>query len=267
VHTTPLTVTSRDGTTIAYDKVGHGPPVILVAGALCSRSSWSGPELAHLLAPRFTVYNYDRRGRGDSGDTQPYAVMREIEDIEALIDAADGSACLYGHSSGAALALEATVRLGTKVKRLAMYEAPYNDDPAAQQAWKDYLKHLSEALAAGRRGDAVALFLRYTGMPADQIDRMRQTPTWPMFEAIAPTLAYDHAAILGDDAAVPADLAARVNVPALVMSGAVSYPFMHDTARALGKAMPNAQVRSLEGQTHAVDVDVLAPVLMEFFGT
>jgi len=193
--------------------------------------------------------------------------MRETEDIEALIDAADGSACLYGHSSGAALALEATVRLGNKVKRLAMYEAPYNDDPAAQRAWKDYLKHLSDALAAGRRGDAVALFLRYTGMPADQIDRMRQMPTWPMFEVIAPTLAYDHAAILGDDAAVPAGLAARVNVPALVMSGAVSYPFMHDTARALGKAMPNARVRSLEGQTHAVDVDVLAPVLVEFFGT
>jgi len=265
VHTTPLTVTSRDGTTIAYDKVGHGPPVILVAGALCSRSSWSGPELAHLLAPRFTVYNYDRRGRGDSGDTQPYAVMREIEDIEALIDAADGSACLYGHSSGAALALEATVRLGTKVKRLAMYEAPYNDDPAAQQAWKDYLKHLSEALAAGRRGDAVALFLRYTGMPADQIDRMRQTPTWPMFEAIAPTLAYDHTAIMGVDGAVPRARMAQVRVPTLVLAGGASYPFMHDTARTLSTVIPHAQLRILDGQRHEVSTEVLAPALVEFF--
>jgi pimeloyl-ACP methyl ester carboxylesterase len=267
MQTTPLTVTSRDGTTIAYDKVGQGPTVILVAGAMCSRSFWSGPELANLLAPRFTVYNYDRRGRGDSGDTQPYAVEREIEDIEALIAAAGGSACLYGHSSGAALALEATVRLGTKVKRLALYEAPYNDDPAAQRAWREYLQNLSEALAAGRRGDAVALSMRYTGMPADQIAGLRQTPTWPAFEAIAPTLAYDHAAILGADAAVPLDLAARVTVPTLVLSGGASYPFMQDTARALGRAIPQAQVRSLAGQTHAVDSEVLAPVLVAFFGT
>jgi pimeloyl-ACP methyl ester carboxylesterase len=230
------------------------------------RAGWSGPELARLLAPSFTVYNYDRRGRGDSGDTQPYAVEREIEDLEALIDAG-GSACLYGHSSGAALALEATVRLGHKVRKLAMYEAPYSDDPAAQAAWKDYLHHLSEALAAGRRGDAVALFMRYTGMPADQIDGLRQSPTWPAFEAIAPRLAYDHAAILGADAAVPVDLAARVTVPALVMSGGASYPFMPLTAQALGRAIPNAQVRSLEGQSHAVASDVLAPVLVEFFGT
>lgn len=148
-----------------------------------------------------------------------------------------------------------------------MYEPPYNDDPAAKQAWKEYLQQLSEALAAGRRGDAVALFMRYTGMPVDQIDGMRQTPTWRIFEAIAPTLAYDHAAILGEDAAVPVDLAARVTVPTLVMSGGASYPFMHETAQALGKVIPNAQVRSLDGQTHAVDVDVLAPVLVEFFGT
>lgn len=266
MQATPLTVTSRDETTIAYDSVGHGPAVILVAGAMCSRSFWSGPELAQFLAPRFTVYNYDRRGRGESGDTQPYAVAREIEDIEALIDAARGSACLYGHSSGAALALEATVRLGSKVTKLALYEAPYNDDPAAREAWKEYLQHLSEALAADRRGDAVALFMRYAGMPANQIEGMRQTPTWQMFEGIAPTLAYDHAAILGEAAAVPLDLAAHVPVPTLVMSGGASYPFMYDTARALGTAIPNVQVRSLEGQTHAVKSSVLAPVLVEFFG-
>jgi pimeloyl-ACP methyl ester carboxylesterase len=263
----PLTVTSRDGTTIAYDRTGRGPAVILVAGALCSRTSWSGPELARLLAPRFTIYNYDRRGRGDSGDTQPYAVEREVEDIAALLDAAGGSACLYGHSSGAALALEAAVALGDQViTRLAMYEAPYNDDPAARRAWKVYLKSLAEALAAGRRGDAVALFIRYTGVPEEQIEGMRQAPFWPAFEAIAPTLAYDHTAILGAENAVPAGVAARVTIPTLVMSGGASFPFMLVTARALGKAIPNAQVRVLEGQSHAVDSHVLAPVLMEFFG-
>src|SRR6266496_4864538 len=169
-------VTSKDGTTIAYDKQGEGPAVILVAGALCTRLGWSGPHLSNLLARSFTVYNYDRRGRGDSGDTKPYAVAREIEDIEALIDEAGGSASLYGHSSGAALALEAALRLGKKVKKLAMYEAPYNDDAEAQRAWKEYIKHLTEALAADRRGDAVALFMQYVGTPADQIEAMRHAP-------------------------------------------------------------------------------------------
>lgn len=266
MQTTTLTVTSKDGTTIAYDRVGHGPAVILVAGAMCSRNFWSGPELAQLLAPTFTVYNYDRRGRDDSGDTQPYAVEREVEDIEALIDAAGGEACLDGHSSGASLALEATARLGNKVKRLAMYEAPYNDDPAAQGAFRGYRKDLAEALAAGRRGDAVALFMRLVGTPDDQIEGMRQSPAWPVFEAIAPTLAYD-AACMGESAAVPVDLAARVTVSTLVMSGGASPLFMHETAQTLGNTIPHAQVRSLEGQTHAVASDVLAPVLVEFFGS
>src|SRR5438128_6500893 len=155
METITSTVTSKDGTRIAYDTIGHGPAVILVAGALCSRSFWSGPELAKLLAPRFTVYNYDRRGRGDSGDTKPYAVEREVEDIKALIDEAGGAAYLYGHSSGASLALEAAIKLGGKVKKLAMYEAPYNDDDEAKRAWKEYTNQLTNLLAANRRGDAV----------------------------------------------------------------------------------------------------------------
>jgi pimeloyl-ACP methyl ester carboxylesterase len=265
METITSTVTSKDGTRIAYDTIGHGPPVILVAGAMCSRSFWSGPELAKLLARRFTVYNYDRRGRGESGDTMPYAVACEIEDIEALIDEAGGSAYLYGHSSGAALVLEASLRLGKKAKKLAMYEAPYNDDAQAQRAWKQYIKQLTEALAADRRGDAVALFMELVGTPADQIEAMRHAPTWPMFEALAPTLAYDHSAILGADDSVPTERAANVTAPALVIYGGASFPFMPDTAQALGKAIPHAQVRILEGQTHNVDSGVLAPVLMEFF--
>src|SRR2546421_6870657 len=247
METITSTVTSKDGTKIAYDKLGHGPAVILVAGAMCSRFFWSGPELAKLLARRFTVYNYDRRGRGDSGDTRPYAVTREIEDIEALIDEAGGSAYLYGHSSGAALILEAALRLGKKVKKLAMYEAPYNNDAEAGRAWKTYIKQLTEALAADHRGNAVALFMELVGTPADQIEAMRHAPAWPMLAAIAPTLAYDHSAIMGEGASVPTERAAMVTAPTLVMNGGASFPFMYDTAQALGKAIPHAQVRTLEG--------------------
>lgn len=258
-------VTSKDGTKIAYDKVGEGPAVILVAGALCSRLSWSGPELANLLAADFTTYNYDRRGRGDSGDATPYAIEREIEDIDALIDAAGGEAYLYGHSSGGALALEAAVRLGEKVKKLAVYEAPYNADPEAQTAWRQYIKDVTAALSADRRGDAVALFMRYVGMPEEQIEGMRRSPVWPNMEAIAPTLAYDHAGILGGDQSLPAERAAGVCASALLMNGSASFPFMYDTAQALSKVMPHAEVRTLNDQTHAVSSEVLAPVLREFF--
>jgi pimeloyl-ACP methyl ester carboxylesterase len=211
------------------------------------------------------VYNYDRRGRGDSGDTKPYVVVREVEDIEALIDEAGGSAYLYGHSSGAALALEAAVSLGEKVKKLALYEAPYNDEREAKLAWGAYIHHLTEALAADHRDDAVALFMQYVGMPAEQIEAMRQAPAWPLLEAIAPTLAYDHSAILGKDGSVPIKRAAHVLVPTLVMNGSASYPFMYETARALSKAMPHAQLRTLEGQDHGPADDVLAPALKEFF--
>jgi pimeloyl-ACP methyl ester carboxylesterase len=259
------TVISNDGTKIAYDKQGDGPALILVDGAMCSRSTGSKPELTSLLAPHFTVYSYDRRGRGDSGDTSPYAVEREIEDIETLIDEAGRTAYLYGHSSGGSLALEAAVKIGSKVKKLAMYEAPYNDDPEAQRAWGEYIEQLTEILAANRRGDAIALFMKYVGVPAEQIDGMRGTPFWPNLEAIAPTLAYDHTAILGQDGSIPTQRAARALMPTLVMNGGASYPFMYDTARALSKAMPHAELRTLEGQTHEVSPEALAPVLVEFF--
>jgi pimeloyl-ACP methyl ester carboxylesterase len=260
------TVISNDGTPIAFDQSSQGPALILVAGALCARLSWSGPELAKLLAPHFTVYNYDRRGRGDSGDTKPYAVTREVEDIEVLIDEAGGSAYLYGHSSGGALVLEAALQLGSqKVKKLAIYEVPYNDDREAKLAWRAYIQQLTELLAVNRRGDAVALFMQYVGMPAEQIEGMRHTPAWPSLEAIAPTLAYDHAAILGEDLSVPTGRAAQVRVPTLVMNGSASYPFMYETVRTLSKVMPRAQFRTLEGQDHGPADDVLAPVLQEFF--
>src|SRR5690348_467325 len=257
------TLTSRDGTTIAYDRQGQGPALILVDGALTVHSSGSG-ELARLLSPRFTVYGYDRRGRGGSGDTPPYAVDREIDDIEALIDRAGGPAFLYGHSSGGPLAMRAAVRLGRQVTGIAMYEPPYNNDPDAQESWSRYLGQLRQALAEGRHGDAVALFMRFVGMPAEQLAGLRRAPSWPVMEAVAPTLAYDHAAIMGESWSVPAELAARVPVPALVMAGDAGLPFMASTAKALSQAIPQGRLRMLAGQTHAVDPAVLAPVLAEF---
>lgn len=261
------TVTSKDGTRIAYDRIGAGPAVILVGGAFEQRAMDSDTaRLAAfpLLAQHFTVFHYDRRGRGGSTDTQPYAVEREIEDIEALVNEAGGSAFVSGISSGAALAMEAAIELRGKIRKLAMYEPPYNTDEAARQAWKEYRRQLSETLAAGRPSDAVGLFMMLLGMPADHLPGMRQHPMWPMLEAVAPTLAYD-AAVLGEDASVPTARAARVAVPALIMDGGASFPFMHIAAAALADAIPNAQHRTLEGQTHEVAAEAIAPVLVEFF--
>src|SRR6266849_7744090 len=168
-------VISKDGTTIAFDQSGKGPAIILVGGAFEQRAMDSETaQLAALLAQHFTVFHYDRRGRGESTDTLPYAVEREIEDIEALITEAGGQAAVFGISSSAALAMEAAIKLGDKVKQLAMYEVPYNSDEAARQAWMDYRKQLKELLAADRRGDAVALFKMLVGMPADHVPGMRQ---------------------------------------------------------------------------------------------
>lgn len=260
-------VTSKDGTIIAFDRLGEGPALILVGGAFERRAMDSETaRLASLplLARHFTVFHYDRRGRGDSTDTQPYAVEREIEDIEALIEEAGGSAFVFGISSGAALALEAAIRLGSKVEKLAMYEAPYNSDFTARQAWMDYRERLAELLAADRQGDAVALFMMLVGMPAGYVPGMRQHPSWPMWEAVAPTLAYD-AAVLGEDASIPTARAAGVAAPALIMDGGASYPFMHVAAAALANVIPDARHRTLEGQTHEVAAGAIGPVLVEFF--
>jgi pimeloyl-ACP methyl ester carboxylesterase len=262
-------VTSGDGTTIAFDQTGSGPTLVLVGGIFEQRamdSETAQLAASPLLAQHFTIVHFDRRGRGDSTDTQPYAVEREVEDIEALIDDAGGSAFLSGISSGGALAFEAALALGGKVRALAVYEPPYNDDDAARKVWSQFRVQLSRTLAEGRRGDAVGLFMTLLGVPADQLDGMRESPMWPMLEAVAPTMAYD-AAVLGDDASVPTVRAAGVAVPTLVLDGEATYPFMHDTAMALARAIPGARHRTLEGQTHEVTADALAPVLVEFFAS
>ena len=263
--TTMQLVTSKDGTRIAYDKVGQGPALIVVNGAMATRSSTS--ELAQLLAPHFTVYSYDRRGRGDSGDTKPYSVRREIDDIAALIDAAGGSANVYGKSSGASLALEAAAALGNKIKKLAIYEAPYSEAEGAAKEWREFRSKFDRLLAANRRADAVTLFMKFVGAPDEAIAKMKASPDWPSMEAMAPTLAYDNA-VVGDDRSVPVQIAAKVKASTLVVDGGASagpMPFMRDTADRLAKAIPNAQRLTIEGQAHDISSRVLAPILVTFF--
>jgi pimeloyl-ACP methyl ester carboxylesterase len=253
-------VTSKDGTSIAFDRLGSGPPVILVSGGSVDR--WSNAPLGTLLATDFTVYNYDRRGRGPSGDTPPYAVQREIEDIEAVIDAAGGSAGLYGSSSGAALALEATAS-GLPVTKLALWEPPYILDENARPP-ADQVEQYNKMLAEGRRGDAAEYFMaKVVRMPAEFVASARSQPWWAATEALAHTLPYD-ATIMGDYS-IPEARAASVTVPTLVLDGGSSFGFMGATADALAKIIPHGQRRTLEGQEHNVDPNLLAPALKEFF--
>jgi pimeloyl-ACP methyl ester carboxylesterase len=261
-------VTSKDGTPIAYDRLGRGPAVILVGGAFVDRSE--NAPLAAELAERFTVYNYDRRGRGASGDTPPYALEREIEDLEALIAEAGGSAHLYGISSGGALVLEAAAA-GVAVDRLAVYEVPYNMAPDGPQRQREYVQTLEGLLAEGRRGDAAELFMRTAGATEEMIAGARSSPVWPGLEAIAHTLAYD-AACMGDGRP-PVDRLARITRPTLVATGGASAEsfvagggdFFERAADAIAAAIPHAQRMTLEGQTHMVDPKALAPVLERFF--
>ena len=259
------TVTSKDGTTIAYDQTGTGPALILVGGALSERSA--AIPMAGLLAPNFTVYGYDRRGRGDSGDTQPYTVEREIEDIAALIEQAGGSAFVYGMSSGAVLALRAAAS-GLPITKLALYEPPLIVDATRAPLPRDYVAHLNELVAAGRRGDAVEYFLTAAvEVPAAMVAEMRGSPMWPGMEALAPTIAYD-GAVMGDamsGAKTPLQQFAAVTTPTLVLDGGASPEWMHNGAQALADVLPNVRRETLPGQTHAVDPNLLVPVLRAFF--
>jgi pimeloyl-ACP methyl ester carboxylesterase len=253
-------VTSKDGTTIAFDRMGGGAPVILVCGGSTDRMA--NAPVATLLAPHFTVLNYDRRGRGDSGDTPPYAVEREVEDIAAVIDAAGGSGFLYGTSSGAVLALEAEAS-ELPVTKLAMWEPPFILDESRRPP-ADTATTYRELVAAGRRGDAVEFFMsKVVGLPPEFVAGARKAPFWAAQEALAHTLAYD-ATIMGDYS-LPTERAAAVTVPTLVMDGGASFGGMGEAAQALADVLPRGQRRTLEEQEHNVDPNVLVPVLVEFF--
>lgn len=253
------TTTSTDGTSIGYESAGSGPLLVLVDGAMCHRGGPLAP-LADLLADTFTVVTYDRRGRGESGDTSPYAVQREVEDLQAVIAANGGSAAVYGISSGAALAMHAAAA-GSGISALALYEPPFLAEVGAGGAVDDYGDRLRALLAEGRRGDAVALFMTNVGVPAPGIDAVRASPGWPRMEAIAPTLAYDDE-VLGDGG-VPRDVAAAVTVPTTLLCGGASPDVMQQATKATADLVPGAGHRVLDGLTHDADPAVLAPVLVE----
>lgn len=274
------TVISKDGTTIAFDQFGSGAPVILVGGALSTRTPMNAGQLSEFLAPHFTAIDYDRRGRGDSTDTPPYAVEREIEDIDALIDAVGGTAFVFGMSSGAVLALEAAAKLPTKIKKLAMYEPPLILNASRQPLPADYVEQINAAVARGDRGGAVEVFMTQALLiPAEFVAHMRNAPMqetfengvkppeWSAMEKVAHTLAYDGVIVrdVTKGAPLPAGRWSAANMPALVITGENSAPFFHDGAKALADDLPNGQHRLLEGQDHAVAAAALAPILIDFF--
>ncbi len=235
-------------------------------GALCYRASGPNGPLAVMLAPHFTVYTYDRRGRGDSGNTLPYAVEREVEDIDALIQEAGGSAFVYGISSGAALALEAANR-GLAVKKLALYEAPFVVDSSRSPLPDDLVAQAERLIEANRRGDAVKLFMKAVGVPGIFVTMMRFMPAWSTLTGVAHTLPYDFS-VLGDTGTgkpLPTNRWTSATMPTLVMDGGKSPVWMRNAMQALTKVLPNAKCRTLEGQTHMLKPEAMAPMLEMFF--
>jgi Alpha/beta hydrolase family len=253
------TVSSADGTSIAYHRQGAGPPVILVGGAL--HDAQSAAPLAAALAPLMTAVSYDRRGRGASGDTPPYAVRREVEDLAALIGDLGGQACLFGFSSGAVLALEAAAA-GLAVPKMVLFEPPFRL-PAAPELPDGYQEHLAGLIGAGQRGEAVEYFMtRAVGLRAGAMSLLRQLPSWPGLEALAPTVVYDGLVMRGHR--LPTARLAALSTPALVLDSTGSAPWMRAAARATAAALPGGIHRSLDGTFHLLTPPVLAPVLAGF---
>lgn len=233
----------------------------MVVGAFNDRAT--DAPLAEALQDRFSVITYDRRRRGDSGYTAPYAVEREVEDIEALVEEAGRSASVFGYSSGAVLALMAAAR-GLDLPKLALYEPPVSADGDRGLLREDLAERLRELVEADHRGDAVALFqTEGVVIPVDVVAQLRHAPFWPALEAMAHTLVYE-TKILGNGS-LPTELAASVAVPTLVIAGGESFAYMRETSLALAQIIPDARARVLEGQTHDIAPRALAPVLDDFF--
>jgi pimeloyl-ACP methyl ester carboxylesterase len=260
------TVTSADGTTIAYDSVGEGPPVVFVDGVTQYRAvDETARALARLVAGGGRrVLTYDRRGRGESGDTPPYAPEREYEDLEALIAAVGGEASVFGMSSGAVLGIEAASR-GVPIAKLVMYEPPLQVDSTAPGAPNDP-ETIEAILRDGEPGYAMAHFMRGVGMPPEQVAAFRETPGFAAFQAVEHTLAYDGRimAPYSRGEPIPPGTWAAALQPTLVIAGGDSPEWFKSAAHAAADAIPNGEMRELPGQTHQFDPAVLAPVLLEF---
>jgi pimeloyl-ACP methyl ester carboxylesterase len=260
-------VISKDGTPIAVDQLGSGPPLILVDGAMCSRGFGPMPPLAKELASHFTVYHYDLRGRGDSGNGHAYEVQREIEDLDAVLQKAGGSAMVFGISSGAALAAEAARTL-SGIRKLALYEAPYVVDDTHIPLPPTFIADTKALVASGDRSGAVKKFMRYVGTPSVMVLVMPLFPFWKKLTAIAHTLANDLEIIAPHHQGrpFPDGKWSTVTTPTLVMAGGKSPAYMQNAMRAWALAFPNAVHQTLPGQTHMVKQDVLAPALVRFLG-
>ena len=255
------TVESNDGTTIAFDRTGEGPALILVVGAFCDHTRTS--SLAARLAPHFTVYSYDRRGRGSSGDTAPYSVEREIEDLDAVGRAAGGSPFVFGHSSGAVLALEAAAR-GVAMAKLVVYEPPYIDDGSRPRHNADLAGRLGELVSAGHRGEAARLFLvEAVGVPPHVVALIEAGPDWSGMEAMAHTLAYD--VTICNAQSMPVERMAEIAIPTLAVAGGASPDWARSAVRALAATIPDSKDLIIDGQDHGVADEAIAPVLVEFF--
>ena len=255
------TVTSADGTIIAFDQIGAGSPLVFVAGASCDRAV--DARIAAGLAAHFTVLNYDRRGRGDSTDTLPYAVEREIEDLEILLAAAGGSAVVVGLSSGAVLGARAAAA-GLPISHLVMWEPPFRLDDAAQQAARAYAEQTRALLADDRRGDALELFMKVVGLPAETIAGIRRSPYWALGEGLAHTLAYD-AAVTGDGS-IPGERLAAIAATTAVFTGGASPDWFRAAGKAAADAIPGATYGELPDQTHDVTPDALATAVHRVVG-
>ncbi|WP_277678342.1 alpha/beta fold hydrolase [Gracilibacillus dipsosauri] len=255
-------VPSKDGTQIAYDVLGKGPVLIFITGATCFRSFEPVIHDASTFAQQFTVYNYDRRGRGDSSNTLPYSIEKEIDDLEALIDEAGGDVHLYGHSSGAIIALEAAIRLDNKINKVVLYDPPYVEDEAAKKEFNQLKEQLNELLEQKKYAEALAFFLEGIGIPREVIDGMfRQSPQWNSMLKIAPTLAYD--TMLASDLA-PLKKASKVTVPVQIIVGKENPKNMQEVAKQLSEAIPNAKLIELEGQNHMPDPKLVLQIMSSF---
>ncbi|MFD3728505.1 alpha/beta fold hydrolase [Streptomyces sp. NPDC058671] len=258
------TVQSADGTTIAYDRSGEGEPLILIGGSFSERAHPVMAQLAGELAPHFTVYNYDRRGRGDSGDAAEYTVEKEIEDLAALIAEAGGSAKVFGMSVGGALALKAAAA-GLSITQIALYDPPYVVEETGPRPPADFTEKLAELAASGRRGEAVEFFMvEGMGAPAEAVAGMKFAPFWPGLEALAHTLPYD-TTLLGKGFALPSEELRSVTIPVHVVHAGEAEAWLHASAKAVEETVPVASRHTLAGQGIAVDPAVLAPELKNFF--
>ena len=263
------TVTSKDGTRIAFEKVGSGPAVILVNGAMSYRRAFDTTleDLAELLSKDFTAYDYDRRGRGESGNTEPFTKVREIEDIQALIEEAGGEAMLVGFSSGGAVTLETTA-VTPGVTKAFVYEVPFIVDDS-RQPLEDYEGHTTRLVAEGKLDELIEYFITVVaGVPAEFVGGIKQDQAmWERMRAIAPTIPHD-AAFMSEfmkGKPLPAGYWSKVKVPVLVGDGGASPAWLHHAAEALAEALPNASRETFKDQTHSFDPKVLAPVVIEFF--